>query len=202
MVKIAIVSQKGGTGKSAIARALATAYEAADWSVTIADMDERQSTATRWLARRDEHYETSIKSVVCSTATQAAEIDDELVVFDGAPESSRVTAEIAEMSDLVVIPTGLSVDDLEPSVLLARELDACKVCFVINRATSSVAEYDDAVSYITDAGFYVAPGRIEDKSSYRRAHDAGLSIIETQYKTTRAKADAVIQAIINRVEAI
>ena len=44
------------------------------------------------------------------------------MVIDGAPHSSKMTKEIAESSDIIIIPTGLSLDDLEPTVLLAHEL--------------------------------------------------------------------------------
>jgi cellulose biosynthesis protein BcsQ len=44
---ISLVSQKGGVGKSAVARLLAVEFARAGWSVKIADLDTMQGTATR-----------------------------------------------------------------------------------------------------------------------------------------------------------
>ena len=51
---ISLISQKGGVGKSAIARLLAVEYIRAGWSVKIADLDTMQGTVTKWRVRRDQ----------------------------------------------------------------------------------------------------------------------------------------------------
>ena len=50
---ISLISQKGGVGKSGIARLLAVEFVRAGWSVKIADLDTMQGTSTKWKARRD-----------------------------------------------------------------------------------------------------------------------------------------------------
>ena len=47
-LKIAVISQKGGVGKSTLVRALAVEYARNDWTVKIADMDLKQKTTTEW----------------------------------------------------------------------------------------------------------------------------------------------------------
>ena len=49
---VCVVAQKGGVGKSAIARTLATIYVKADWEAKIADLDVSQTTCTDWNNRR------------------------------------------------------------------------------------------------------------------------------------------------------
>ena len=49
---IGIVSQKGGVGKSTIARLLAREYAQAGWNAKIADLDVAQGTSFNWQARR------------------------------------------------------------------------------------------------------------------------------------------------------
>jgi chromosome partitioning protein len=58
------------------------------------------------------------------TVDQALKVGDhyDLVILDGAPRASAATLKIAEVCNLVVLPTGLALDDLETSVLLAHEL--------------------------------------------------------------------------------
>jgi Mrp family chromosome partitioning ATPase len=49
---IGVVSQKGGVGKSTLARLIAREYAQAGWRVKIADLDIQQCTAFSWQARR------------------------------------------------------------------------------------------------------------------------------------------------------
>src|SRR5512144_2500894 len=58
------------------------------------------------------------------TVAQAIKVASlyDLLVFDGPPHSMAGTLEIARASDIVVLPSGLSLDDLKPTVLLAHEL--------------------------------------------------------------------------------
>ena len=50
---ISLISQKGGVGKSAVARLLAVEFTKAGWNVKIADLDPAQGTSAKWKARRD-----------------------------------------------------------------------------------------------------------------------------------------------------
>ena len=52
---LGIVSQKGGVGKSTIARLIAREFAQNDWSVKIADMDIQQGTSFQWYKRRAAH---------------------------------------------------------------------------------------------------------------------------------------------------
>jgi Flp pilus assembly CpaE family ATPase len=45
---VGIVSQKGGVGKSTLARLVAREYALAGWSVKIADLDVSQGTSFNW----------------------------------------------------------------------------------------------------------------------------------------------------------
>lgn len=207
---ISVIGQKGGPGKSTLARAIGTCYAAADWDVKIADLDINQSTSFTWLQRRLSNDITPTVAVEAfGSAGQALKQADnyDLFIVDGAPTASRATAEVSQASDLVVIPTGLALDDLEPSVLLANNLkkegiDPRRICFVFNRASGSLTEYQEAQDYLSDTPYFLIDGRIEDKPCYRQAMNEGRSIIEARFKQPREKADKVIQNIINRLEEI
>ena len=120
-MRIGILSQKGGVGKSTLARALAVEFARNDWQVKIADMDLKQSTSTIWNRKRmNNQYSPSIavepfsnvKDVLKSSATY------ELLLFDGAGQADLQTLEIAKVCDFVILPTGVTADDLEPQVSL------------------------------------------------------------------------------------
>ena len=51
-LQIGAISQKGGVGKSSIARLIAREYAVAGWDVKIADLDIAQATSTNWKQRR------------------------------------------------------------------------------------------------------------------------------------------------------
>ena len=67
------------------------------------------------------------------------------------------TLEIAKVSGAVILPTGLSLDDLKPSVLLAHELiknhiPAERLMFALCRVGDRENEIAEARAYITSSG--------------------------------------------------
>lgn len=112
---IGVVSQKGGVGKSTIERLIARELAAQDWEVKIADLDISQATSYHWRARRLQHaMEPDISIEQYGRVDQALKSAEhfDLLVLDGAPHATQATQQIAKASDLVIIPTGLAVDDL------------------------------------------------------------------------------------------
>ena len=123
---VSLVSQKGGVGKSSLARTLAAEFTKHGWDTLLADTDYQQSTSFRWCERRKS--DNTLRSVesrlfrLVSDAIRADNSDYDLVILDGAPQSSKGTLDAARASTLTIIPTGTSVDDLEPAIKLANEL--------------------------------------------------------------------------------
>ena len=207
---IGVISQKGGVGKSTLARLIACQYATNEWSVKIADMDLSQGTSTGWNRRR---MQNSIAPVVAveqfmtvADATKSAK-NHYLLVFDGAPHSTRMTLEIAKVSDIVVIPTGVSLDDLEPTIRLAHELkqnkiEKEKIGIALSRIGNSDAEVEEARNYIAQSGYFLFEGLIQEKTAIRRAQDEGKSATETLYKSINEKVDVLMQSIVNRIESI
>ncbi len=60
---IGMVSQKGGVGKSTLARLVAREYAKASWNVKIADLDVSQGTSFNWQARRLQHSRDPVIAV-------------------------------------------------------------------------------------------------------------------------------------------
>jgi len=52
---VGMVSQKGGVGKSTLARLVAREYANSGWQVKIADLDVSQGTSTDWKQRREQN---------------------------------------------------------------------------------------------------------------------------------------------------
>jgi chromosome partitioning protein len=114
------------------------------------------------------------------------------------------TLKIARAADIVILPTGLSLDDLQPSVLLAHELAKkgvakVKIAFALCRVGESHLEIIEAQIYLNDAGYRVLTGSIPEKIAYRRASDEGRALTETRFPTLNDRADRLAQSIIDLV---
>ena len=102
-LKIGVVSQKGGVGKSTLARMIACEYAAAGWEVKIADMDLKQSTSYEWQQDRlASGAEPAVSVEQFSSVPRAFRTEDKynLIVFDGAPHATKRTLEIAKVCGL------------------------------------------------------------------------------------------------------
>lgn len=206
-ILLGMVSQKGGVGKSTLARLVAREYAAAGWNVKIADLDVSQGTSFNWQGRR---LQNGIEPVIAverfGTVEQALKTADhyDLVILDGAPHSTAATLRIAEACQTVILPTGLSLDDLQPSVLLAHELvkkgiSRNKIAFALCRVGESETEIAEAREYLSQAGYSVLPGAIPEKIAYRRASDEGRTLTETRFPTLNERGDQLAQSIVDLV---
>lgn len=93
------------------------------WNQKIADLDVSQGTSFDWHVRRlQQQLQPSVAVERFGTVEQAlkARAHYDLLVMDGAPHSTVATLKIVEPSTLAVLPTGLSLEDLKPQVLLAH----------------------------------------------------------------------------------
>lgn len=205
---VGVVSQKGGVGKSSVARMIARDFAHNGWEVKIADMDFQQGTSFHWARNRsDNHVQPEIRVESFTNVARALRdaIHFDLYVFDGAPAASATTREIANAADVVLLPTGPANDDLRPQVLLAHELckagvPMAKIAFILWRVGDSQAEISDARQYIEKAGFRVLPGEVPERTGYRRASDAGRAATETRHPELNKRADLVVQSIADAIK--
>lgn len=210
-LKIGFATQKGGPGKSTLARATAVGYAQNDWSVKIADFDLDQNTSTRWLQRRlkNGHHPEVAAEQFGSVSQALLRADDyDLMIFDGAPKASMATVDMAQACDLLVIPTGPALDDLEPAVELADKLHfkhgipTERIVFALNHASDSEAELQEARVYLGHKPYFVLDSHLTQKVSYSRAMDIGLSVIEVSPKGLRTRAELLISSLIERATAL
>jgi len=209
-LKIGVISQKGGVGKSTIARLIACEYARNGWEVKLADMDTGQGTSASWQNRRlitGIEPEISVEQFASVARALRVEAQFDLLVFDGSPRSTAVTLDIAKVADLVVLPTGLSIDDLEPTILLGHDLKKKgiareRMALALCKVGDSSAEIEEAKEYIDKSGYYLLNASIPNRTAYRRASDTGHTLNETAYRSLNEKADALVQDIIDRIDTL
>lgn len=203
---IGVIAQKGGVGKSTIACELATAFTKGGRKVLLADMDAGQGSLVKWNQRREKNIlSPAIDTRAFHAVSEAIAMPNfDLLIFDGSPTSTRQTQEIFNVSNLSILPTGCSLFDLEPQVILAHELTERggedKVLFVLSKVPPSKKQIRQARTYLESTGYVVAQGEIPDKVALAVALTEGRSISEVKYPTLVRKVEEVIQAIVNRFE--
>jgi len=204
---VGMVSQKGGVGKSTLARMMAREFVQGGLATKIADLDTQQQTCTNWAGRRaesgiDPEIQVQSFASVKSALEEAARF--EALILDGKPNASEQTMEIAKVSDLVVIPTGQTIDDLHPGVVLAHGLlkkgiMADKIAFAMFKTTGSERENLAAREYISAAGYMVFDGEVGVSTAYGSASDQGKAITETSFRSLNDRASRLAQSMIDRM---
>jgi len=204
-VIVSFVSQKGGVGKSTLARALA-AVAAHSMRVRLADLDPQQASVTEWERVREKNDAGPPCEVIgYASASEAIgrSRDVELLILDAPARTSSDTLEIAQRSHLLVQPTGPSADDLRPAVLMFHELVkagvpkprlAAAICRVLTDTEEAAAR-----AYMQAAGYEVLAGSILEHSAYRQAQNRGHAITETKIAKLNARADALMEALLQKV---
>lgn len=206
---VGIVAQKGGAGKSTLARLVARELAQLGLNVLIADLDTQQATCTDWAADRakagiEPRIDAEPFPYVRRALTKARNRD--AVVLDGRPHASDQTTEIARAAHEIVIPTGQTLDDLRPAVALAHDLadagiNPRLISFAVLKTTRSDAELTAARSYLAEAGYAVLDGDIPLSTAYGIAHDAGKALSETPYTTLNQRAELLARPVVDRARA-
>ena len=204
LVTVAFVSQKGGVGKSTLARALAAVAVSAKIRVKVADLDPQQQTVARWEERREDNRSGPALSVVsvgtAAEALQCSDPRDELLIIDAPARAGRGTLEVARHADLIVQPTGAGIDDLDPAIMLFQELvregvARGRLVMAFCRVATQ-AEEDAARAYVLKAGYAVLPGSIRERSAYREAHNRGRAVSEMNAKGLNGRADTLLARLL------
>lgn len=204
---LGLISQKGGVGKSTLARMLAREFTAGGLNTKLIDLDTQQQTCTHWLGRRAENgIEPELQVQGYASLKKALEEAPhfDAMVIDGKPNASDQTLEIAQAADLLVIPTGQTVDDLHPAVVLAHALRKKgigieKIAFAMFKTTGSDRENTAAREYLMQSGYQVLAGEVQVSTAYGSATDLGKTITETSFKSLNDRASTLAQSIIDQM---
>ena len=206
MTIIALISQKGGVGKSTLARALSVEATKKKLKVLLADCDPQQKTSYEWTKwRQESHLSPLIKSEVFNSVSQIGKLKDyDLIIIDGPARTSQGTKELTAYADLIIHPVGASRDDLLPAIrefnaLKALGISKNKLLFVLNHL-STPAEVLATQEYLTESGYPFAPYYLTEKTSYRQAQSEGKSISEVNYPSLKKQAQKLTNFILKKVE--
>lgn len=182
---IAIISQKGGAGKTTLALHLAAAAHEAGRIALVVDCDP-QATASQWAAWRQDAPPEVIDSApprLAAKIASACQQGANFIVIDTPPHADSAARAAVELADLVLIPCRPSAFDLaaiQTSAKLAELLK--KPAFVVFTAGPPNAPrvYEEAGEVVAGYGTPPAPVILADRAAYRHATASGASVTETE----------------------
>ncbi len=185
MPVIAIISQKGGAGKTTLALHLAAAAQESGRVALIIDTDP-QATASQWAAWRHDAPPEVIDSPpprLAAKVAQAREQGAEVIVIDTPPHADSAARAAVEVADLVLVPCRPSAFDLSAIQTTAKLVQLLKKpAFVVFTAGSPNAPrvYQEAGELVESFGTPPCPLQIPDRAAYRHASAEGRTVMETE----------------------
>jgi chromosome partitioning protein len=192
MKTVAVVSQKGGAGKTTMSVHVAVAGAQAGEKVVIIDLDP-QTNAASWGDLREAEY-PAVMAVPPGRLPQALQAAREegvtLAVIDTAAKSENPALEAAKTADLVLIPCRRSFFDVDAMSWTANLLKlAGKPGYVVLNALKpgSTKIQGDVTNAIGAYGLTAAPVVIHDRGAYINAIPAGQAAQEFEPQGAAAK---------------
>jgi chromosome partitioning protein len=185
MSTIAIISQKGGAGKTTLALHLAAAAQEAGRVALVIDTDP-QATASQWAAWRQDAPPEVIDSPPPRLAAKVAAARGQgadMIVIDTPPHADSAARAAVEIADLVLIPCRPSAFDLAAIQTTAKLVQLLrKPAFVVFTAGSPNAPriYAEAGELVASYGTPSCPILIPDRAAYRHASAEGRTVMELE----------------------
>ena len=199
-MKIAsFVGQKGGVGKSTLARVLAVAAARQDYKVLLGDFDLEQLSCIEWSATRLRNgIEPDIEARAFKSLKKLRKSVEgfDLVVVDTRGLADELTTDVSQESDVVFLPTGTSMDDLRPTLALARRLSKTrkvgnKIVLILSKVGRSERLLEIAKETIADAGFEMLDSIWPERDGFQADLDIGKAGSESNNPYLREAAEAI-----------
>ncbi len=167
---IAIISQKGGAGKTTLSVHLATAASLAGHNVAIIDLDP-QGTAASWGDRRKAETPEVVSGQAArlSVLIEAARMNGaDFLVLDTAPNADQTALRAAQSADAVLIPCRAATFDLEAikATLTLSQLAQKPSFVVLNAIPPRSGIGREAAEGLTAQGAKVAPVMLSQRAAF------------------------------------
>jgi chromosome partitioning protein len=207
---IAIINQKGGTGKTTLATNLAFALGATA-TVLLLDADPQGSA-------RDWHDSSSqgvmglrvqgVEERSLLQEVRARRQDYDWVIIDGPPGITRTSAEAVRAADLVLIPAKASpfdvwaASDIVEAVKARQQASggAPRAAFVITMSRPRSRLGRQVALALAEYGLPVLEARTTERVAYPQAAIEGKSVLEGRDQTARNEILAIrgeVERLIN-----
>ncbi|MDX2264328.1 MAG: ParA family partition ATPase [Hyphomicrobiales bacterium] len=186
MKTLALVSQKGGSGKTTLCLNLAIAATLQKKTVVVIDLDPQQSAA-RWARLREAEAPVILPGHgpnLAELVARAADNGADVCFIDTAPKSENAALTAAKLANLVLIPcqpSNLDLDAVADSVNIVT-LAKANAAFVLNNCRASTGLADDAAEALTAYILPLAPVRIGSRVAFVKSLTEGKGVMEYEPK--------------------
>lgn len=205
---IAVLNQKGGSGKTTIATNLARAFQVAGRDTMLADSDP-QGSARDWGAARADNpiipvgldrpglLERDLKGVT----------NKEIIVIDGAPQVRELAVAAIKIANFVLIPVQPSpydvwaASDLVELVKSRIEITdgALKAAFIVSRAIEGTKIGREVLGALEEYELPILESRITQRVIFATSASDGLSVMDAEPDSKAAKEVMALQQEIQAI---
>ena len=192
---LALISQKGGPGKTTVATNLAVAAAEHGLMAAIIDLDP-QANAANWKDRRAAENPAVVSSPpsrVRQTLETAKQHGADFIVIDSPGKADSTSIIAASFADLVYVPVEPHMSNLETlpgvhNLLQATQNKTPPVFVLVNKMHPSATTQAEAVkrSIAEIYPFSVCPHHLSHLDIYASAQDTGQSALEVDSKSRAA----------------
>ncbi len=198
MHTIAIISQKGGAGKTTLAVHLATEAHRAGSVALILDADP-QATASTWSQWRGgaepEVIDCAAPPLIPRKLEQAASLGAEVAVIDTPPHAEASAVAAAKAADLILIPCrprAFDLDAIRTTADLASR--SGKPAFVVFMGGPVRAPnlYREAGEVVAGFGLAVAPVVLSERAAFHHSVGSGKVAAEIDHEGRAAEEVAAL----------
>lgn len=184
---IAVLNQKGGSGKTTIATHLARALQLDGAEVLLIDSDP-QGSARDWAAVREDQPLTVVgidRPTIERDLKQIARKD--YVVIDGAPQAADLAVSAIKAASFVLIPVQPSPYDIWAAAdlveLVKQRIEVTdgklQAAFVVSRAIKGTKIGAEVAEALAGYGLPVLESRITQRVSYPGTAATGTTVLDT-----------------------
>lgn len=180
---IAVIAQKGGTGKTTVVLSLAVEAERRGVTVAVIDLDP-QATATNWGDRREAEtpvivsaQPARLRHVLKAAQDQGAQ----LVLIDTPARSEQAALEAAKAAQLVLVPCRPAIYDLETVATTAELVGYAggrPVAVILNGVPPRGTKGEQAADVIRSLTLLVCPASFGYRAAFNDAGALGLTAAE------------------------
>ena len=200
MKTIAIISQKGGAGKTTVAVHLAVEAESQGFSVALFDLDP-QASASSWADKRSLDRPAVVSAQAArlpALLEQARSQNADLVIIDSAPNADSASLAAARAADLILIPCRPAAFDLDAiGTTLSLAAVAAKPAWVLLNAVPPQGKLgQEAQEALTASNVKVVDTLLHHLVAFSHSVNDGRTASEYDPKS---KAGAEITALCNWV---
>jgi chromosome partitioning protein len=206
--RILFTSQKGGVGKSTLARTTAVALAYAGRRVLLADFDVEQRTCMRWQAQRVARaLEPRIEVETFSKEKKLgrAEFDYDDIVIDTRGRLDELSVDLATSADVVFLPSSFSMDDVSPTLRVVEALrsagvPSARIAIVFCRTGGSKKQGQLARSILEMNRIAVLDPVLPQKDGFISLYATGRTGREAPQQKLRSVALAMDEALLAFIE--